>query len=164
MNKKSNNKKNLALVYRPLNIFDVWDNLSREMWDSWRPLNFGETLMPETKMFEQEGHLVMKTELPGISKKDLDITLSGDRLTIKAEKKEKTVKGVSGKDREHYIEQYYHSVTLPYPIKEDGVTAKLDKGILELRLPKGEEVKPKKIEIKGQLQKSESKKLEPKPN
>ncbi len=149
--------------YRPLTALDVWDSLSREIWDSWRPEDLADSLVPPTDMYEEKGELVMKTRLPGMSKNDLDISLESNRLTIKAERKEKAKKGAEHADGEGYHEQYYHSVTLPYPVKEDQVKAKYNKGVLELRLPKGEEVKPRKIEIKTQLPKAETKKLEDKP-
>ena len=102
----------------------------------------------------------MKTALPGIDKKDLDISLKGSTLTIKAEKKEKSKKGSEQSDQEKFHEQYFHSITLPYPVDEEKVSAKYNKGVLELRFPKGEEIKTKIIEIKAQLPKGETKKPE----
>ncbi len=160
----TNSRKEKALVpfFRPLTTFDVLDSLAGEIWDSWRPFSWEDRLLPGTDMFEEKGHLVMKTELPGIDKKDLEIILEGDTLTVKAEKKEEGKKGAAHKNGERHYEQYFHTVTLPYPVKEEGVTAKFEKGILEVRLPKGEEIKPRKIEVKAQLPKGETKKTEPK--
>ncbi len=84
------NGEALVPFYRPLSTLDVWDNLSREMWDSWSPFTVGDRLLPSTDIYEEKGQLVMKTELPGIDEKDLDISLEGDLLTIKAEKKDET--------------------------------------------------------------------------
>jgi len=105
----------------------------------------------------------MKTELPGIDKKDLDVILEGDRLTIKAEKKEEGKEDATHHTRERYYGQYFRSVTLPYPVKEGEISATFDNGVLELRLPKAEEVKTKKIEIKAELTEGETKKRERKP-
>jgi HSP20 family protein len=149
--------------YRPLTTFDVMEELSREIWDSWRPVDLNDRILPKTDMYEEKGQLVMKTELPGISKEDLEVSLEGNTLMIKGEKKEKNKKGSKKTGTEHYHEQYYHSIALPYPVDQEKVTATYNKGVLELRLPKGEEVKPKKIEIKAQLPKGESKKPELKP-
>ncbi|MFC1894241.1 Hsp20/alpha crystallin family protein, partial [Chloroflexota bacterium] len=55
------------------------------------------------------------------------------------------------------------SVTLPYPVKEGKIQATFDNGVLELRLPKAEETKAKKIEIKAQLPTPEPKKRQRKP-
>lgn len=144
-------EKALVPFYRPLSIVDVWEELEREMWDSWRPFPFDEGLVPQTDIYEEKDQLVMKTELPGINRKDLDISIEGDTLTIKAERKEEVTKGSKHHSRERYYGEYLRTVTLPYPIKEEQISATLEKGVLELRLPKAEEVKPKRIEIKAQL-------------
>jgi HSP20 family protein len=93
----------------------------------------------------------MKTELPGINKEDINITLQSDRLTIKAEKKEVVVDDAACYARERQYGQYFRSVTLPFPIKEDEISATFENGVLELRLYKAEESKAKKIEIKARL-------------
>jgi HSP20 family protein len=161
MSKFSPERKALVSSYRPLNIIDVCDSLSQEIWDSWSPFDSKYSLIPGSEIYEDKGHLVMKAELPGIDIKDLQISLEGDRLTIKAEKKEevKIKKRPADSPRETYYSQYFRSLTLPYPVKEDQIKATFDKGILELRLPKGEASKPRKIEIKPQLAAVETKKL-----
>ena len=149
--------------YRPLSLFDEIDRFTREMWDAWRPFTMEHSLVPHTDMYEENGQLVLKTELPGIDKKDLDVTLEGDRLNIKAEKKEEVKEDATHHTRERYYGQYFRSITLPYPVKEGEISATFDNGVLELRLPKAEEVKAKKIEIKAELPQGETKKRERKP-
>jgi HSP20 family protein len=153
----------LVPFYHPLSLIDEMDRLARDMWDSWRPFTFDHSLVPHTDMYEEKGELVMKTELPGIEKKDLDITLEGDRLTIKAEKKEEVSEDATHHTRERYYGRYFRSVTLPYPVKEGKISATFDNGVLELRLPKADEAKAKKIEIKAQLPEGETKKRQRKP-
>ena len=65
--------------------------------------------------------------------------------------------------RERYYSKYFRSVTLPCPVMEDKVTATFDNGVLELRLPKAEKIKPRKIEIKAHLPEGETKKRQRKP-
>ena len=161
--RKNGGEGALLPFYRPWSLVDGMDTLSSEMWDSWRPFILDSSLVPRTDIYEEKDQLVMKTELPGIDKKDLDITLEGDRLTVKAEKKEEVKEEATHHTRERYYGRYFRSVALPYPIKEDEVSATFDNGVLELRLPKAEEVKAKKIEIKAQLQEAETKKLQRKP-
>jgi HSP20 family protein len=117
----------------------------------------------ETVPIEEKDQLVIKTELPGIDKNDLDISLEGDRLTIKAEKKEEITEEATHHIRERYYGRYFRSVTLPYPVKADNISATFDNGVLELRLPKAEEVKAKKIEIKAQLPETGTSKRQRKP-
>jgi HSP20 family protein len=161
--RKNGGERALVPFYRPWGLLDEIDKLASEMWDAWRPSLLERSLIPHTDIYEEKGELVMKTELPGIDKKDLDISLEGDRLTIKAEKKEEVKEDATHHVRERYHGQYFRSVALPYPVKEDSIAATFDNGVLELRLPKAEETKAKKIEIKAQLQTPEPKKRQRKP-
>jgi len=153
--RRNGGERSLVPFYRPWGLLDGIDFLAKEMWNSWSPFTLDQSLVPHTDIYEEKDQLVMKTELPGIDEKDLDITLQGDRLTIKAEKNEEVKEDTTHHSRERYYGQYLRSVTLPYPVKEDKITAILDNGVLELRLPKAEEIKAKKIEIKAQLPKPE---------
>ena len=153
----------LVPFYHPLSMLDEMDRFAKEMSDAWRPFTLEHSLAPNTDVYEEKDQLVMKTELPGIDKKDLDISLEGDRLTIKAEKKEEVKEDATHHTRERYYGQYFRSVTLPYPVKESEIAATFDNGVLELRLTKAEEVKAKKIEIKAHLPKVETKKRQRKP-
>ncbi len=159
------NSGETALVpfYRQWSLFEEMDRLTREVWDNWRPFTAEFSLVPFTDIYEEKDQLVVKTELPGIDKKDLDVSLDGDRLTIKAEKKEEVKEDATHHTHERYYGQYFRSVTLPYPVKEEEISATFDNGVLELRLPKAEEVKPKKIEIKANLPEGETTKKQRKP-
>ena len=161
--RRDGGERALVPFYRPLSLLDEMDRFSREVWDAWRPFTLEHSLVPHTDIYEEKGQLVMKTELPGIDKKDLNVTLEGDRLTIKAEKKEEVKEAATHHTRERYYGQYFRSVTLPYPVKEGEISATFDKGVLELRLPKAEEVKARKIEIKAELPQGETKKRQRKP-
>ena len=162
--RRNGGERVLVPFYRPWGLLDDVDKLAREMWDDRKPFTSDYSLVPHTDIYEEKGELVMKTELPGIDKKDLDISLEDGRLTIKAEKKEEVEEDATHHIRERYHGQYSRSVTLPYPVKEDNITATFDNGVLELRLPKAEEVKARKIEIKAQqLPQGETKKRVRKP-
>ena len=156
--RKNDGERALVPFYRPWGLLDKMDILAREMWDAWRPFTLDHSLVPHTDIYEEDSQLIMKTELPGIDKKDLAVSLEGDRLTIKAEKKEEVKEDATHHTRERYHGRYFRSVTLPYPVKEDKISAIFGSGVLELRIPRAEEVKAKKIEIKAQLPESETKK------
>jgi HSP20 family protein len=160
-----NNGGERALVpfYRTSGLLDEIDTLARGMYDSWRPFTLDRSLVPHTDIYDEKDQLVVKTELPGIDKKGVDVTLEGDRLNIRAEKKEESKEDATHHTRERYYGQYLRSVTLPYPVKEAEISATFDNGVLEVRLPKAEEVKAKKIEIKAHLPKGETKKRQRKP-
>ena len=161
--RRDGGERALVPFYRPWSLLEEIDTLARDMWDAWRPFTLDRSLVPHTDIYEEKDELVMKTELPGIERKDLDITLEGDRLTVKAEKKEEVREEATHHARERYYGQYFRSVTLPYSVKEGSISATFDNGVLELRLPKAGEVKAKKIEVKAQLPETETKKRQRKP-
>ena len=152
-----------APLYRPLGLIDEIEELAREFWDSRQPSFFGTTLVPHTDVYEEKDQLVVKTELPGIAKKDLEVTLEGDMLTIKAEKKEEVTEDATHHTRERHYGRYVRSMSLPTHVNGDKISATFDNGVLELRIPKAEEVKAKKIEVKAQLPQGERKQRQRKP-
>ncbi len=99
---------------------------------------------------ENADNFVVKASLPGVKPEDLDVTVNGDTLTIKGELKVDEEK----KDERYHLRErrwgaFQRSVTLPAPVKTDQVQADYNNGVLTLTLPKTEEVKPKRIQIKG---------------
>ena len=132
--RRKGGERALVPFYSPFSLFHEMDEIAREMWDAWRPFTLEQSLLPHTDMYEDKDQLVMKIELPGIDQKDLDITIDGDRLTIKAERKEEVSEDATHHTRERYYGKYFRSVTLPYHVKEDKIQATFDNGVLELRL------------------------------
>jgi len=145
--------------HRPMSLIDEIEDIASDLWTAWRPLVSSNNLIPHTEMYEENDQLVMKTELPGIKKEDLDITLDGDMLTIKAEKKpEETAEDAAYHARERYYGRYYRTTSLPFRVDGDKSSAVFENGVLELRLPKSEETKAKKIEVKAQITEAKEKK------
>ena len=150
--RRSNDEQGMVPFYgSPLSLLNAMDRFAGNIWESSKPYTLDTNLVPHSDIYEENDQLVMKTELPGISKEDVNITLQGDRLTIKAEKKEAVVEDTACYARERQYGQYLRSVTLPFPVKEDEISATFENGVLELRLSKAEESKAKKIEIKARL-------------
>ena len=92
--------------------------------------------------------VMVKAAIPGVKPEEVDISITGDQLTIKAEKKEE--KEVKGKDylrKENYYGMVTRSVTLPVEVNTDKAEASFDNGVLNLKLPKAETAKPKTIKI-----------------
>ena len=143
--------------YRPLGLLEEIDELARDFWASSQSGLLGTTLVPHTDMYEEKDRLVVKTELPGINEKDLEVTLEGDVLTIKAEKKEEVTEDATHHTRERYYGKYIRSMSLPSHVNGDEISATFDNGVLELRIPKAEEAKAKRIEVKAQLPQGERK-------
>lgn len=108
-----------------------------------------EEWVPSMDVSETKDNFVVKAELPGLEAKDVNVTISGDLLTIKGEKK----KEEEEKDEQSYCaERYYGSFQrvfrLPTSVQADKVEATFDKGVLKVSIPKVEEAKKKEIDIK----------------
>lgn len=107
--------------------------------------------VPDIDLVEREKDYLVRAELPGVALEDIEVTVVGeDILQIKGEKKtEKEEKGESSYVCERTYGSFLRQVPLPMPIRAEKIEAKLEKGILEVLLPKAEAVKPKKVEVKG---------------
>ena len=141
----------LAPFYHPISLIDEIEELAREAWDSWHPFVLHNSFVPYLDMYEEKDELVVKTELTGVKKEDLDISLDGDVLTIKAEKKHEE----AGEDAKKYASerwfgQYSRSLSLPFHVDADKASATFENGLLEIRFPKAEEAKTNHIEVKAQ--------------
>ena len=136
-------------VPRPFRLIDEVEQMAREMFNG-RRTNFSSGITHSLDVYREEDNLVVKAELPGIKKKDLDISLEDDILTIKAEKKQEEVKEDS--DRyisERHFGQFTRRMTMPFPVDTENISATFKNGLLEMRLPKAEEAGKKRIEIKA---------------
>ena len=100
-------------------------------------------------MYETDDSVVVKTAIPGVKGEDLNISVAGDTLSVKAESKaEEELKRENYLRRERRYGAYRRSVTLPGGLKTDKAEADFTDGILTLTFPKAEEVKPKTIKVK----------------
>ena len=137
----------LRVVERPWGFLDDMEKMVSGLWESWEPM--ATTLTPRTDIFEDKDGLVVKAELPGIKRSDLDIALEGDMLTIKAEKQEEKVdEDITYYRCERSFGQYTRHISLPYQVDAEQVSATFKDGLLKIKLPRGEEAKSKHIEIK----------------
>jgi HSP20 family protein len=99
-------------------------------------------------MYETEDSVIVKTAIPGVKAEDIDLSIAGDTLTIKAETRtEEEVKRENYLRRERRSGSYYRALTLPGGLQTDKADADYTNGILTLTLPKAEEVKPKSIQV-----------------
>lgn len=103
---------------------------------------------------ENEDEFVVKASVPGIEPDDLEITYNANMLTIRGEVKEDREQEQGRYHlRERRFGSFTRSISLPTPIKSENIDAHYEAGVLTLRLPKAEEAKPKRIQIKGGEQK-----------
>ncbi len=100
-------------------------------------------------LYETDDTIVVKASLPGIKPEDVDISVSGDVLTIKGE-----IKHEEKVERENYYRQelrygaFARTIPLPTHVAHERAEAEFEHGILTVRLPKAEEVRPKSIKVR----------------
>jgi HSP20 family protein len=134
-----------------VSLRDAMDRLFAESFVRMRglPTPFGAEALA-IDMYETADSVVLKTGVPGIDPKDIDITITADVLTIKGETKvEEKV------EKENYIRQerrygsFQRSVRLPGSLVPDKAEAAFENGVLTLTIPKSEEAKPKTIKVQA---------------
>ena len=107
-------------------------------------------LVPRVNMVEDKDELVVRLELPGIKREDIDVTVDGRTLLIKGEKKvPEFSKDAKYYTCEHYFGTFSRSLGLPFDVKSDKVVTRFEDGVLEIRLPRTEESKPRHIPVEG---------------
>ncbi len=103
---------------------------------------------PLADMYETKDDLFITFELPGVREKEVSVSITGDLLTVKGERRlEQDLKDEGYYRLERLYGKFERSVPLPIPVQADKVKATYRDGVLEIRLPKVEAVKPKEIKI-----------------
>jgi HSP20 family protein len=101
-------------------------------------------------MFETKDEVVVKAALPGIKPEQIEVTITGNTLTISGESNEEDeVKEKDYLRKERRYSSFTRTVTLPEGLKIDKAGASFENGVLTLNVPKSEEVKPKTIKVKA---------------
>jgi HSP20 family protein len=103
---------------------------------------------PAMDLVEADDHFVLKADLPGLSEDDVTIEVQDGTLTVSGERKAENEKREKGWYRlERSFGRFSRSLTLPEGVDADKIEASFDKGVLEIRIPKPEERKPRRITI-----------------
>jgi HSP20 family protein len=117
-----------------------------------------DVVMP-VDMYQTENEVVVKTAIPGVKREDVDITITGDTVSIKGEKKaDEKIKREDYIYQEHRYGAFSRTVNLPGGLDTSKAEASFEDGVLTLTIPKSEEVKPKQIKVKAVEGKKEAKK------
>ncbi len=142
----------------------MWTTLGSRNWGPWGALDelqremdllfggFGGTRgrgeFPGLNIWTSEDDAVVRAELPGINLEDLDLSVQDDTVTIRSRRQEeKLQKGEQYLRRERGRGEFTRTVALPFRVESDQAKAAYLNGILEIRLPRAEADKPRKIEI-----------------
>jgi HSP20 family protein len=129
---------------------DFLGRRARSWWpENWFPRHDMEVRAPALDVFEDKEDVVVRAELPGMDKENIEVNLTDSTLTIKGEKKkEEEVKEENYYRSERSYGSFVRSVELPKAVHADKIKASFKNGILEVRAPKTEEAKSKEIKVK----------------
>ncbi len=160
-NAKERETKAMA-PWRPFMDLSRWEREMDRMMDSfftrrmrpwwperWLVSSDSEVVPPIVDVYEEKGDIIVKAELPGMDKNDIEVNISDSELTLKGEKKKE--EKIEQKDYyrcERAYGAFFRSVELPTDVQADKVKASFKNGILEVRIPKSEQAKAKEIKIK----------------
>ena len=129
----------LAGFGRLTNLQDQLDRLFGSPSDVWAPA---------LDVHEDKDNYIFRTELPGLKREDIEVSLQDGALVISGERKvEKVEEGVAVHRQERFYGKFQRALTLPEPVAADKVKAEYKDGVLTVTLPKTEEAKPKKIDV-----------------
>jgi HSP20 family protein len=121
----------------------LFDNANPDR--EWQAMQWGLAV----DVVENKDDFIVKASVPGINPDDLDVSYVDDTLTIRGEvKSDNEIKENQYHLRERRYGTFTRSISLPTKIRGDAIEASYQNGVLSLRLPKAEEVKPKRIAIK----------------
>jgi HSP20 family protein len=104
--------------------------------------------MPAMDLVETDDHFVLRADLPGMDEGDVNVELEDSVLTVSGERRSEHEAKKEGFYRlERASGSFARQLTLPEGVDADGITASFDRGVLEVRVPKPEERKPRKVAI-----------------
>lgn len=102
-----------------------------------------------TRIQETDNYYVLSAEIPGIPKEDIQISVSGNVLTVRAERREESGAEESEQGYRRSYRSFNQSFSLPTTVDPDKIEANCENGILEVVLPKTEQAQPKRIEVRS---------------
>lgn len=134
--------------------FAWMDELRREMdrtfdWQLGEGAQRLSSGFPRTNLFDAGKEIVVQTDVPGLSEKDVHVTLSEGVLTIRGERKVEAPKGYAAHRRERGSYTFSRSFSLPYPVDAERAKATVRDGVLTVQIAKAPEAEPKQITVQA---------------
>lgn len=128
----------------------IWEDLfpaRRAEPARWKPSEKG-AATPAIDIIDKNNEVVVRAEMPGVKKEDIDISFQDNALTVKGEIKEDDgVKDENYAYSERNYRYYARSISIPFKVNPDRIKASLKDGLLTIQFPKAEELQPKKISV-----------------
>jgi HSP20 family protein len=136
--------------WEPFRVSDIQTEVNR-LFDNvfGRPSSAtGRPWVPPADMYATKDDLILRLELPGVAEKDVAVSITGDLLTVKGERRfEHEAKEQDLLHVERAYGKFERLIQLPIAVQSDRVKATYRDGVLEIKLPKADELKPKEIKI-----------------
>jgi HSP20 family protein len=135
----------MSLVrFRPAAHFPTAIEQMNRLFDDFlaRPLGWDglELRGPAVDVYETDGDVMVKAELPGVKKEDVHVSIEGETLTLKGESRHTEEARDDGYyRREMRYGSFHRTIPLPVPVKQDEISARFEDGILTIRCPKSVE-------------------------
>ncbi|WP_041448458.1 Hsp20/alpha crystallin family protein [Anaeromyxobacter sp. Fw109-5] len=109
------------------------------------------TWAPKVDVFERDGVLVLRADLPGVRKEDIRVDVTGEAVTLQGERRrERDVEGAGVHCAERTCGSFYRSIPLPEGVKVERAEARVDNGVLEVTIPLDERRMPsRRVEVQG---------------
>ena len=107
------------------------------------------TRYPALDIYSNDEQTVVAAALPGFEAGDIDISVEKDKVTLQGKGRKELEQGVQYHRRERFGGEFTRSFTLPFEVDEDQVEASFSDGVLEVKLPRAAQHKPRKIEVKN---------------
>ena len=133
----------------------LFDDFFRRRWP--RPFSFewpsfastSENALPRTDVIDKEDHLLVRAELPGMTRDDIEVSVTANAVMLKGstQREEKSSEGEYHR-REIYSSSIQRTIPLPTEVDADGATATLKDGMLEVKVPKSSRAARRRIEVK----------------
>lgn len=126
-------------MFGPLSVLNRMDWLREELEPGYTP---------PLNVYEDGETIVVELEVPGLKAGDVEVSFEAGELTLKGEKKFAAKEGAPVHRRERFYGAFERTLTLPWEIQADKITAEMKDGVLTVALPKAETAKPRKVEVK----------------
>jgi len=126
-------------MFGPLSVLNRMDWLREELEPAFTP---------SLDVVEDGENIVVELEVPGLKAGDVEVSFENGELTLKGEKKLAVKEGAPVHRRERLYGAFQRSLTLPWEIQAEKITAEMKDGVLTVALPKAEASKPRKVEVK----------------
>jgi len=130
---------------------DEMDDLIGSFFQPWESPLWRTGRWPSIDIVEKDDHFLVKAEVPGCKAEDIDVSVQGNTLTIRGEKKEEEeVKEKGYYHAERVFGAFRRDLSLSAEVDPGKIEATCKEGVLQIRVPKSEKAKPVKVKIKGQ--------------